>query len=525
MAPIAQTMSRLRDWVWAHPAGARVAMAGTIAVAVAGGAFVVVRPGDDGAAGRQRHRQYAGSTEADGRVADDQIDLPGDSTAPGDAGTGGSAPAGTPATGRGTGTTSSGSPPTAGGTATTGPAPGSSDGPTASIGPGRSASPQPGTGITPTTGPAGGGRNGTPATGTNAPNWSLLPTAPLGARHGHAAVWTGREMVIWGGTRDFETDPYTDGAAYDPVTRVWRKVPGAPLAPRHDAWAYWTGQAMLVFGGTSVDGDYLADGALWDPADNTWRSIPASPLGPRDGAVVAWAADRLVVWSGTTPLGADAPPDAAAEVKNDGAAYVPATNTWVPVGAAPIPPRSGAQSAWTGSRLIVSGGDGDADDRTDGAALDPVSGAWARIAARPEPGSCGGGTACSGLWTGTVVLFPASSLAYDPAADRWSAVAAPPGSKAPAPGEPAVWTGQRLVTWGMPGDDPDGSAPADTGDGPTPPVAATYDPVANHWQPVPAGPLGSRAYHTAVWMGDAMLIWGGMEDETALGDGAAYRPE
>ncbi len=93
-------------------------------------------------------------------------------------------------------------------------------------------------------------------------------------------------------------------------------------------------------------------------------------------------------------------------MRNDGAAYVPATNSWVPSAAAPIPPRSGAQSVWTGSRLVVTGGEGDDDDRTDGAAFDPVSGAWSPIAARPQPGSCGGDTACSGLWTGRVASVP-----------------------------------------------------------------------------------------------------------------------
>ena len=524
MAPIANTLSRLREWIWAHPRGARVAVAGTLAVAVAAGAFVVVRPDGD-AAGRQRHRQYAGSTE----TAGDQLDAPTDSTAPGVAGTVGSAPAGSPATARGTGTTASGAPGTTGATGAPGSAPGSADGSSPSTdGRGRSTSPQSGTGITPST---GGGRAGTPATATTrAADWSLLPTAPIGARHGHAAVWTGREMVIWGGTPDFENDPFIDGAAYDPAARTWRKLPPAPLSPRFDPWAYWTGQELLLFGGTSVDGDFLTDGALWNPATNSWREIPESPLGARSGSVVAWAGDRLVLWSGNTVLADDAPDDAdaAAEVKNDGAAYVPATDTWVPVGAAPIPPRSGAQWAWTGQRLVISGGEGADDDRTDGAALDPVSGAWAPIAARPESGSCGGSTACVGFWTGKTVLFPAASLAYDPATDRWSAMAAPPGSKAPAPGEPAVWTGQRLVAWGMPGDDDDESgAAADTaGDGPTPPVAAVYDPVANRWQPVAAGPLGSRAYHTAVWTGGAMLLWGGMaDDESPLGDGAAYRPE
>jgi N-acetylneuraminic acid mutarotase len=328
-------------------------------------------------------------------------------------------------------------------------------------------------------------------------------------------------MVIWGGRSDYEADPFTDGAAFDPAARTWRKLPAAPITPRTGASVNWTGKQMLVFGGSSVDGA-LADGALWDPATNTWRGIAASPLGPRDGAVVAWAGDRLVIWSGNTVLGPDAAEDAAPEVRDDGAAYVPATDGWVPVGPAPIPPRSGAQAAWTGSRLVVSGGESADDERTDGAALDPVSGAWSPIATRPEPGSCGGDTACGGLWTGTAVVFPTSGLAYDPAADRWSVLTAPPGPDAPAPGEPAVWTGRRLLAWGVPGFD-DNDSGADTGDETV--AAAMYDPVTNRWQPFPVGPLRGRDRHTAVWTGQAMLVWGGFEDDQPLGDGAAYRPE
>ena len=51
-----------------------------------------------------------------------------------------------------------------------------------------------------------------------------------------------------------------------------------------------------------------------------------------------------------------------------------------------------------------------------------VTGAWTPIATRPAPGSCGENHPCAGSWTGTVALFPASGLAYDPAADRWAAM-------------------------------------------------------------------------------------------------------
>jgi len=533
MAPIGD---RVREWIWAHPGKARMAVAGAVLTAVAAGAFVAVRPDGDGASGRERHRQYAGATEADDGLAGDQLDAPNESTAP--AGADGAAAAGGPAGSPGTATTSAGAPTPAGGTGTaiTGPGSGVAVGgsSTATI-PGGPNSTQPGPGTTKTTGPTGGTRTGTPVTATAAaPGWGLLPKAPIGPRTDHTAVWTGREVVIWGGTSDFEAEPLTDGAAYDPAARTWRKLPGAPLAPRYGAGAFWTGTEMLVFGG-AVDGDIVADGAAWDTATNTWRAIPASPLGLRDGYVATWAGDRLVIWSGNTVPGPDAstdssgdtpePPGDAPEVRNDGAAYVPATNSWVPIGPAPIPGRSGAQSAWTGSRLIVTGGEGVDDDRTDGAALDPVSGVWSPIATRPQPGSCGGDTACSGLWTGTAVLFPASSLAYDPAADRWSAMAAPPGAEAPTPGEPAVWTGQRLLTWGVPGGDDDGSVD-DAGDGPALPAAAMYDPATNRWQKVPAGPLKGRSFHAVVWTGEALVIWGGQDDDAnVLADGAAYRPE
>ena len=491
-----------------------------LATVAAGGVFVGLRP-DGGSDGRVRHRNFSGSVNGAG----DANPAAGDgSTVAGATGATADGPGGTATA------------PTNGAPGTTSSGPGSTigDAPSTSGASTPGAPNAPGTGPSRTPSAPGAGRGATPSSQAAAgpPGWGLMPPAPIGGRAGHTAVWTGKEMVIWGGAGDFESDPFTDGAAFNPVARTWRMLPGSPLSPRFDARAFWTGREMVVYGGTSIEGVILGDGAAWDPATNRWRVLPASPLGPRDGSVVAWAGDRLVVWGGSTVLPDDAPEDAETEMKNDGAAYVPATNRWVPVPAAPIVPRSGADSVWTGTRFVVTGGyhEGDDDDRTDGAAFDPISGGWTPIADRPTPGSCGGGSACEGVWTGKVALFPVSGVAYDPGANRWSTMAPAPIPDGPAPGEPVVWTGQRLISWGInaeeSGDAADDSADADAGSDEAPPVrSGAYDPVANRWQTFAAGPLSSRVIHTAVWTGQEMLVWGGTGGENGLADGAAYRPE
>jgi N-acetylneuraminic acid mutarotase len=80
-------------------------------------------------------------------------------------------------------------------------------------------------------------------------SWSSMSTtsAPV-ARSGHSAVWTGSEMIIYGGkTVDAEDNT---AAAYNPATDSWRQLTmeGPPLA-RKNHLAVWSGEEMLVFGG------------------------------------------------------------------------------------------------------------------------------------------------------------------------------------------------------------------------------------------------------------------------------------
>jgi hypothetical protein len=61
-----------------------------------------------------------------------------------------------------------------------------------------------------------------PRTGT-AQSWRQLAASPLAARVGHSAVWTGGELLIWGGG-PIGARPLADGAAYDPAADRWRRL-------------------------------------------------------------------------------------------------------------------------------------------------------------------------------------------------------------------------------------------------------------------------------------------------------------
>ena len=70
----------------------------------------------------------------------------------------------------------------------------------------------------------------------------------IGRRTAHTAVWTGSEMIVWGGSAD--SGPLNDGSRYNPVANNWTAVntSSAPAA-RSAHTAVWTGSEMIVWGG------------------------------------------------------------------------------------------------------------------------------------------------------------------------------------------------------------------------------------------------------------------------------------
>src|SRR5262245_1808053 len=74
------------------------------------------------------------------------------------------------------------------------------------------------------------------------------------ARWLHTAVWTGSEMLVWGGS-DRVGSYLNTGGRYDPATDTWAALSteGAPSARAYHT-AVWTGTEMIVWGGGYFSG-------------------------------------------------------------------------------------------------------------------------------------------------------------------------------------------------------------------------------------------------------------------------------
>jgi hypothetical protein len=183
------------------------------------------------------------------------------------------------------------------------------------------------------------------------------------ARNYQTAVWSGNEMLVWGGG-DFSQyhvgNCRSDGGRYNPQTNTWAPISsiGAPSA-RCGHVAVWTGSEMIVWGGYSSSdsanpsdasiggspGSMLYDGAKYNPTTDTWTPIPSSPIAitsePINGSNVepvgVWNGSDLVVWTG-----------------REGQIYSPSSQTWSALTALPF--RTWRTSlAWTGSEYVFLG--------------------------------------------------------------------------------------------------------------------------------------------------------------------------
>jgi hypothetical protein len=202
----------------------------------------------------------------------------------------------------------------------------------------------------------------TPATNT----WQQLPAAPLEPRRAAMGAWTGTELVVAGGESGQEGQQpalLSDAAAYNPATRTWRNLPPMPV-PTAGATAVWDGTEVLFIAGTTAAQSTSAAGQAYNPATNTWQQLPAMPFSRAHFAAV-WTGSQLLVWGGVTGSSPASP------VPPHGEAYDPATNQWTALPQAPLTGRAFPAAVWTGSQLIVWGGDTTSENYTDGAAYTP----------------------------------------------------------------------------------------------------------------------------------------------------------
>ena len=395
-------------------------------------------------------------------------------------------------------------------------------------------------------------------------SWLAISTvgAPEGMRS--PVVWMGTEMIAWGGCVDwpFCSVSTASGGRYDPASDSWTPVSGsgAPSA-RLQHTAVWSGSEMIVFGGSDDGFGVLGDGARYAPGSDSWTPVDlaGAPSARRDHQAV-WAGDEMIVWGGWNP-----------ETSRNGARYSPASDTWAAVSANdPNSFREQHTAVWTGAEMIVWGGSGDnAIDLNTGRLYSLATDSWAATA----PSGLDPGLGHSAIWTGTEMIIwggsvhsgPGEGGRYDPVADAWtptSTAGAPPASAH----HTAVWTGTTMVVWGgstqsnpfsrsggrydvatdtwqpvtlagAPGGRYGGAA-VWTGDvmvvwggvGTTELIAdgGRYDPAADGWSPVSAaGQPSPRIFHTAFWNGSEMVVWGGAADVNPWdlrNDGGKYDP-
>ncbi len=362
------------------------------------------------------------------------------------------------------------------------------------------------------------------------------------ARQLHASVWTGAEMIVWGGWNGSSV-AYNNGGLYDPATDAWilsslttasgSNVPSA----RYRHTAVWTGTEMIVWGGLSAAGTPLKTGGRYDPATDSWATcslttasganVPAARL----LHTAIWTGTQMIVWGGT--------PDTAANALNNGGRYDLATDSW-PVSSLTTATGSHTPSAriehtavWSGTEMIIWGGlDAAGAGLDNGGRYDAASDTWVLSILTNATGSFVPTARHdhTAIWTGNDMIIwggaPNGSSAgvntggrFDPAADSWELTSLTNGTGSNVPSarqlHAAIWTGSEMIVWG-------GSTGATSGFLNT---GGRFNPFADSWvlssltNATGAHVPSARQFHSLVFTGGSdqrMIVWGG-NPNTATG--------
>ena len=350
-----------------------------------------------------------------------------------------------------------------------------------------------------------------------ADNW--IPTTTLNApaaRQGHNAIWTGTEMIIWGGYDGINMD-FNTGGMYQPATDSWTAM---SVASAPDVrWLHstvWTGTEMIVWGGGNFEG-YLNTGGRYDPIGDTWiaTSMVNVPI-ERDYHSAVWTGSEMVVWGGRGCIGNC--------ILNTGGRYDPETDSWAATSTVNAPvARDRHNALWTGNEMIIWGGSDRHNHLHTGGRYDPNTDSWTAIGLTSVPQ---GRSGHSSIWTGQEMIVwggvdetctikggcevTNTGGRYDPGTDSWMATSIV-GAPSRRSGQTGVWTGTEMIVWG--GGDTTGLF--DTG--------GRYDAGADSWRSTTTSNAPSpRSSYTAVWTGSEMIIWGGNDFNSALNTGAIY---
>jgi N-acetylneuraminic acid mutarotase len=347
------------------------------------------------------------------------------------------------------------------------------------------------------------------------------------ARDQHTAVWTGTEMIVWGGLSCEETTChyYDSGGKYNPNTDSWVAISTGAVCPigRYSHHAVWTGTEMIIWGGFSYDGTdehYENSGCRYNPNSDSWKATSTGVNCPsgRYSHTAVWTGTEMIIWGG----------DMGGPYLNTGGRYNPYSDSWMDTSIGVNCPagRIFHTAVWTGTEMIVWGEIREAypDYLRNGGRYNPTSDTWSATST---------GENCpterclhTSVWTGTEMIVWGGSTGsallvtggrYNPFADSWIATSmgAGPTGRSNAT---SVWTGTEIIVWG--GDWYVGGPQHYERTG------GRYDPAMDSWLPTSTGTNcpTPRSGHIAIWNGSEMIVWGGGTGYPIFNSGGRYNP-
>src|SRR5262249_55513701 len=142
----------------------------------------------------------------------------------------------------------------------------------------------------------------------------------------------------------------------------------------------------------------IGDGARYDPQARKWSIMSnANAPAPRYNPTLLWTGSELIVWGG----------EDASRILWDGARYSPSTDAWTSIRKEGAPsPRSDYVAVWTGEEMIIWGGFfcssmQSCQERDDGRIYNPTSDSWRSMSS----GILGGRHGAAAVWSGREILI------------------------------------------------------------------------------------------------------------------------
>jgi N-acetylneuraminic acid mutarotase len=349
-------------------------------------------------------------------------------------------------------------------------------------------------------------------TGCTPDTWTNTSTANApGVRSAQTAVWTGSEMIVWGGI--VFSRLLHSGGRYNPSTDSWAatSITNAPAA-RWGHTAIWTGSEMIIWGGEAQS--TFNSGGRYNPSTDSWTATSTTNAAARTAHTAVWTGSEMIAWGGADNSG----------YLNTGSRYDPSTDSWIAISTVNAPSaRIYHTAVWTGNKMVIWGGFLGTNGATNaGGRYDPTMDNWIAISTNNAPLPREFHTA---VWTGNEMIvwggcsdvvctnFFNTGGRYNLGTDSWTATSttnAPDGRD----GHTAVWTGDEMIVWG-------GCSGIvcinffNTG--------GRYGPITDNWVATSIiNAPEARDVHTAVWTGSEMIVWGGSGVGGPLNTGGRY---